>query len=162
MKVLPRATASNQPGSKTRWREATNVRSRVEHVSRVGIAPRKVLARRGPARDNRPRRPAPRGGGHRGPSHAAGTPYLPRRSRRCDQEVSKRTLATPRKVCEEVSQKEMWNHCEPCDVQVSLPGRADESSEVRSSGNNVLTSANLDAEVDEGRPGRLNARKESF
>ncbi len=35
VKVLPRATASHQPGRNTRWREETNVRSRVEHVSRV-------------------------------------------------------------------------------------------------------------------------------
>jgi hypothetical protein len=40
--------------------------------------------------------------------------------------VSKRTLATSRKVCEEVSKKETRNHSEPCDVQVSLPRRADE------------------------------------
>jgi len=59
--LLPRATASHQPSSDTRWREATNVRSRVEHVSRVGIEPRKLCASRGPARDNHPRRPAPRG-----------------------------------------------------------------------------------------------------
>jgi len=45
---------------------------------------------------------------------------------RCDQEVSKRTLATPHKVCEEVSNKETRNQLEPCDVQVSLPRRADE------------------------------------
>jgi hypothetical protein len=67
---------------------------------------------------------------------------------RCDQEVHKRTLVTPHKVCKEVSKKETRNHFEPCDVQVSLPRRADESSEVRSSGNNVPTSASLDAEVD--------------
>ena len=93
--ILPRAQASHQPGSETRWREATNVRSRVEHVSRVGIEPRKLLESRGPARDNHPRMPDPRvweprtvsgrwnavsasslwarqGGGHRGrrPDHA--------------------------------------------------------------------------------------------
>jgi hypothetical protein len=61
--ILPRAQASHQPGSDTRWREATHVRSRVEHVSRVGIAPRKGWARRGLARENHPRRPEPRGGG---------------------------------------------------------------------------------------------------
>ena len=44
----------------------------------------------------------------------------------CDQEVSKRTLATLHKVCEEVSNKEIRNQFEPCDVQVSLPRRADE------------------------------------
>ena len=44
----------------------------------------------------------------------------------CDQEMSKRTLAASQKVHEEVSKKETRNHCEPCDVQVSLPGRADE------------------------------------
>ena len=79
----------------------------------------------------------------------------------CDQEVSKRTLATLRKVCEEVSNKEMRNHCEPRDVRVSLPRRADESSEVRSSGDNVPTSASLDVEVDSGRTVRLNASEES-
>jgi hypothetical protein len=42
----------------------------------------------------------------------------------CDQEVSKRTLATLQKVCEEVSKKETRNHFEP-----------------RSSGDNVPTSA---------------------
>ena len=47
VKILPRAQASHQPGSETRWREETNVRSRVEHVSRVGIAPRKLCERRG-------------------------------------------------------------------------------------------------------------------
>ena len=57
--ILPRAMASHQPGSKTRWREATHVRNRVEHVSRVGIEPRKVCARRGPARDNHPKMPDP-------------------------------------------------------------------------------------------------------
>jgi hypothetical protein len=96
VKVLPRATASHQPGSETRWREETNVRSRVERVRRVCMEPRKVFASRGPARDNRPGRPDPRGreartvsvrwnaesalsllvrqgGGHRGrrPDHAA-------------------------------------------------------------------------------------------
>jgi hypothetical protein len=59
VQVLPRATARHQPGSQTRWREATNVRSRVEQVSRVGIEPRKVCESRGPARDNPPRTPAP-------------------------------------------------------------------------------------------------------
>jgi hypothetical protein len=44
----------------------------------------------------------------------------------CDQEVSKRTLATLQKVCEEVSKKEIRNHFEPRDVRVSLPRRADE------------------------------------
>ena len=81
VKILPRAQASHQPGSETRWRKETNVRSRVEHVSRVCIEPRKLCERRGPARDTHPRRPAPRGG-NRGQSHAAGTPYLPCRSRR--------------------------------------------------------------------------------
>ena len=59
VKILPRATASHQPGSKTRWREATNVRSRVEQVSRVRIEPRKLLESRGPARDNHPKMPEP-------------------------------------------------------------------------------------------------------
>jgi hypothetical protein len=59
VQVLPRATASHQPGSKTRWREATNVRSRVEQVSRVCIEPRKLFESRGPARDNHPRTPEP-------------------------------------------------------------------------------------------------------
>ena len=63
--ILPRAQASHRPGSETRWREATNVRSRVEHVSRVGIEPRKVCERRGPARETPPRRPAPRVGAPR-------------------------------------------------------------------------------------------------
>ena len=75
--------------------------------------------------------------------------------------MNKRTYVAPHKVHEEVSKKETRHHCEPCEVQVSLPRRADESSEVRSSGNNVPTSASLDAEVDEGRPVRLNAREES-
>jgi hypothetical protein len=95
VQILPRATASHQPGSETRWREATNVRSRVEQVSRVCIEPRKLFESRGPARDNHPRMPDPRvweprtvsgrwnavsapslwarqGGGHRGrrPDHA--------------------------------------------------------------------------------------------
>jgi hypothetical protein len=61
VQVLPRATASHQPGSKTRWREATDVRNRVEQVSRVGIEPRKVFASRGPARDNHLRMPDPWG-----------------------------------------------------------------------------------------------------
>ena len=81
VKILPRAQASHQPGSETRWREETNVRSRVEQVSRVCIEPRKLCESRGPARDNHPRRPDPRGG-NRGQSHAAGTQYLPRRYRR--------------------------------------------------------------------------------
>src|SRR4029453_9440183 len=59
VQVPPSATASHQPGSKTRWREATNVRSRVEQVSRVGIEPRKLCESRGPARDNPPPTPAP-------------------------------------------------------------------------------------------------------
>ena len=57
--ILPRAMVRHQPGSTTRWREATHVRHRVEHVSRVGIEPRKWCARRGPARDTHPRRPEP-------------------------------------------------------------------------------------------------------
>lgn len=61
VQILPRATASHQPSSKTRWREETNVSSRVEHVSRVCIEPRKLFESRGPARDNRPRMPDPRG-----------------------------------------------------------------------------------------------------
>src|SRR5207245_7269818 len=60
VQTLPRATASHQPGSETGWREATNVRSRVEQVSRVGIEPRKWCESRGPARENHPRRPEPR------------------------------------------------------------------------------------------------------
>ncbi len=60
VKILPRATASHQPGSETRWREETNVRSRVEHVSRVGIEPRKWFESRAPARENHPRMPDPR------------------------------------------------------------------------------------------------------
>ena len=58
--------------------------------------------------------------------------------------------------------QETRNHCEPRDVRVSLPRRADEQSAVRSSGNNGPTSASRDAEVDEGRPVRLNAREESL
>jgi hypothetical protein len=61
VQVLPRATASHQPGSKTRWRAETHVRNRVEQVSRVCIEPRKLFASRGPARENRPRRPEPQG-----------------------------------------------------------------------------------------------------
>ncbi len=60
VKILPRAQASHRPGSETRWREETNVRSRVEQVSRVCIEPRKLFESRGPARDNHPRRPEPR------------------------------------------------------------------------------------------------------
>src|SRR5216683_2508690 len=79
----------------------------------------------------------------------------------CDQEVNKRILAVPHKVGEEVSDKEMWNHSEPRNVRVCLPRRADESSEVRSSGNNVPPSASFDAEKDEGRTIRLNNCAES-
>jgi hypothetical protein len=57
VQILPRAKASHQPGSKARWREETNVRSRVEQVSRVCMEPRKLFESRGPARDNHP--PAP-------------------------------------------------------------------------------------------------------
>ena len=60
VKILPRAQASHRPGSETRWREETNVRSRVEQVSRVCIEPRKLFESRGPARDNHSRRPEPR------------------------------------------------------------------------------------------------------
>ena len=60
VKILPRAQASHRPSSETRWREETNVRSRVEQVSRVCIEPRKLFESRGPARDNHPRRPEPR------------------------------------------------------------------------------------------------------
>ena len=59
VKILPRAKASHQPGSETRWREETHVRNRVEHVSRVCIEPRKLFESRGPARDNHPRMPDP-------------------------------------------------------------------------------------------------------
>ena len=79
----------------------------------------------------------------------------------CDQEVNERTYVAPHKVREEVSKKETRNHFEPRDVRVSLPRRADESSDVRSSGDNVPTSASLDVEVDEGRTGRVNASEES-
>jgi hypothetical protein len=78
---LPRATARHRPGSNTRWREETHVRSRVEPVSRVCMAPRKVFASRGPARDTPPG-PLDHGGGNCGPSPCAGTPYPPGRSRR--------------------------------------------------------------------------------
>jgi hypothetical protein len=54
VKVLPRVTASHQPGSNTRWREETNVRSRVEHVSRVCIEPRKLFESGGSVRDTIP------------------------------------------------------------------------------------------------------------
>ena len=90
VKVLPRATASHQPGSNTRWREETNVGSRVERVSRVCIEPRKLFESGGPVRDTIPGKPdlgvreartvsscwnaesalslqAREGGGHRGP-----------------------------------------------------------------------------------------------
>ena len=59
VKILPRAKANHQPGSETRWREETNVRNRVEHISRVCIEPRKLFESRGPARDNHPRMPDP-------------------------------------------------------------------------------------------------------
>ena len=59
VQVLLRATASHQPGSKTRWRAETNVRNRVEHVSRVYMEPRKLCASGGPARENHPRVPDP-------------------------------------------------------------------------------------------------------
>ncbi len=59
VKVLPRATASHQPGSNTRWREETNVRSRVKQVSRVCMEPRKLFASCGPERDNHPKMPGP-------------------------------------------------------------------------------------------------------
>ena len=81
VQVLPRATASHQPGSKTRWREATNVRSRVEQVSRVCIEPRKLFESRGPARDNHPRTPEPWAWEPRTVS-AAGTQYRLCRVRR--------------------------------------------------------------------------------
>ncbi len=61
VKILPRATASHQPGSDTRWREETNVRSRVEQVSRVCIEPRKLFESRGPERENHSRMPDPYG-----------------------------------------------------------------------------------------------------
>ena len=77
VKILPRATASHPPSSETRWPEETNVRSRVERVSRVCIEPRKsrlkvvVLNRR----------TAPGGlslgGGERGQRYVAGTQYPP-------------------------------------------------------------------------------------
>ena len=95
VQVLPRATASHQPGSKTRWREETNVRSRVKQVSRVCMEPRTLCESCGPERDNHPEMPDPwvweprtvsarwnavstlslvarQGGGHRGrrPDHA--------------------------------------------------------------------------------------------
>ena len=57
VQILPRAKASHQPGSKARWREETNVRSRVEQVSRVCMEPRKLFESRGPARDNHPQPP---------------------------------------------------------------------------------------------------------
>ena len=79
----------------------------------------------------------------------------------CDQEVNERTDVAPHKVHEEVSKKATRNHCEPRDVRVSLPRRADEKSEVRSSGDTVPTPASLDVEVDEGRPGRWNASAEA-
>jgi hypothetical protein len=66
----------------------------------------------------------------------------------CDQEVNERTYVAPHKVHEEVSKKETRNHFEPRDVRVSLPRRADEKSEVRSSGDNVPTPASLNVEVD--------------
>jgi hypothetical protein len=44
----------------------------------------------------------------------------------CDQEVNERTDVAPHKVREEVSNKEIRNQFEPCDVQVSLPRRAAE------------------------------------
>ena len=79
VKILPRAPASHQPRSETRWREETTVRSRVEHGSRVGIAPRKLWESRGPARENHPRRPEPRVGEPRTVSrrwHAVSAPSL--------------------------------------------------------------------------------------
>src|SRR5438552_16405334 len=60
VKDPPRAQARHLPGSETRWRKETNVRSRVGQVSRVCIEPRKLCESRGPARDNHPRRPEPR------------------------------------------------------------------------------------------------------
>lgn len=69
-------------------------------------------------------------------------------SGRCDQEVSGRIPTVPHKIREEVSNKETRNQFEPDDVSVSLPRRADEQSEVRSSGDNVPLSASLDVERD--------------
>jgi hypothetical protein len=59
VQILPRAQARHQPGRETRWREETNVRNRVEQVSRVCIEPRTWFESRGPARDTPPRRPDP-------------------------------------------------------------------------------------------------------
>ena len=60
VKILPRAQARHQPGSETRWREATHVRNRVEQDSRGCIEPRKLCESRGPARDHHLRMPEPR------------------------------------------------------------------------------------------------------
>ena len=87
VKVLPRATASHQPGSETRWREETNVRSRVEPVSRVCMEPRKVFESRGPARDNRPGSLI-LGCGKRGASPCAGTQKPPCRYWRAKAEAT--------------------------------------------------------------------------
>src|SRR5438552_9291944 len=59
VKDPPRAQARHLPGSETRWRKETNVRSWVEQVSRVCIEPRKLFESRGPARDNHPKMPEP-------------------------------------------------------------------------------------------------------
>ena len=64
------------------------------------------------------------------------------------REVNERTYVAPHSIREEVSNKEIRNHFEPRDVRVSLPRRAAEQSKVRSSGDNVPTSASLDVEVD--------------
>ena len=40
VQILPRVAASHRPSRKTRWQEETNVRSRVEQVSRPCIEPR--------------------------------------------------------------------------------------------------------------------------
>ena len=78
MQVLPRPTASPRPGRDTHWRQETHVRSRVEHISRVGMAPRTWCECRGPVWENYPRMPdLIFGRGKRGPFQRAGTPYPP-------------------------------------------------------------------------------------
>jgi hypothetical protein len=77
VKVLPRATPSQQPGSGTRWPEETKVRSRGKRVVGVCIEPRKLFESGGPFGDKQRRGCLILAKANRGQFHSAGTQQPP-------------------------------------------------------------------------------------
>jgi hypothetical protein len=77
VKILPRAKASHQPGSRTRWPEEMKVRSRGKRDVGVCIEPRKLFSSCGPFGDKQRPGCLILAKANRGQFHSAGTQQPP-------------------------------------------------------------------------------------